>query len=93
MVAIPLLPAECPGQTNDQTHFFLPSALYEFRVPESLEPGSVVGVVRALDADIGENAEMDYRIIGSDGPGMFDIATNRSTQDGIIVLRKVSKGH
>lgn len=68
-------------------------ALYEFRVPESLEPGSVVGVVRALDADIGENAEMDYRIIGSDGPGMFDIATNRSTQDGVIVLRKVSKGH
>uniref|UniRef100_A0A674PNE5 Cadherin-10 n=1 Tax=Takifugu rubripes TaxID=31033 RepID=A0A674PNE5_TAKRU len=51
-------------------------------------PGSVVGVVRALDADIGENAEMDYRIIGSDGPGVFDIATNRSTQDGVIVLRK-----
>lgn len=68
-------------------------ALYDFRVPESLEPGSVVGVVRALDADIGENAEMDYRIIGSDGPGMFDIATNRSTQDGVIVLRKVGEGH
>lgn len=67
--------------------------MYDFRVPESLEPGSVVGVVRALDADIGENAEMDYRIIGSDGPGVFDIATNRSTQDGIIVLRKVGKGH
>lgn len=67
------------------------AALYEFRVPESLEPGSVVGVVRALDADIGENAEMDYRIISSDGPGMFDITTNKSTQDGVIVLRKVSK--
>lgn len=53
----------------------------------------MVGVVRALDADIGENAEMDYRIIGSDGPGMFDIATNRSTQDGVIVLRKVGEGH
>lgn len=73
------------------TSFF--PALYEFRVPETLEPDSVVGVVRALDADIGENAEMDYRIVGSDGLGMFDIATNRSTQDGIIVLRKVSKGH
>lgn len=66
--------------------------MYEFRVPESLEPGSVVGVVRALDADIGENAQMDYRIIGSDSPGVFDIAANRSTQDGVIVLRKVSKG-
>lgn len=51
----------------------------------------MVGVVRALDADIGENAEMDYRIIGSDGPGVFDIATNRSTQDGVIVLRKVGE--
>lgn len=53
----------------------------------------MVGVVRALDADIGENAEMNYRIIGSDGPDVFDIATNRSTQDGIIVLRKVGEGH
>ncbi len=42
-----------------------------------------------MDADIGENAQMDYRIIGSDGPGMFDIMTNRSTQEGVIVLRKV----
>lgn len=42
-----------------------------------------------MDADIGENAAMDYRIIGSDGPGMFDIGTNRSTQEGVIVLRKV----
>lgn len=66
------------------------AALYEFRVPESNELGSAVGLVRAMDADIGQNAEMDYRIIGSDGPGMFDITTNRSTQDGVIVLRKVS---
>lgn len=64
-------------------------ALYEFRVPESIELGSTVGVIRAMDADIDENAEMDYRIIGSDGPGMFDIGTNRSTQEGVIVLRKV----
>lgn len=48
-----------------------------------------MGAIRALDADIGENAEMDYRIIGSDGPGMFDIVTNRTTQEGVIVLRKV----
>lgn len=52
-----------------------------------------MGVVRALDADVGRNAEMEYRIIGSDGPGMFDIAANRSTQDGVIVLRKVGEGH
>ncbi|XP_056220409.1 cadherin-6-like isoform X2 [Seriola aureovittata] len=63
-------------------------ALYEFRVSESTELGGSMGVIQAMDADIGENAEMDYRIIGSDGPGMFDIVTNRSTQAGIVVLRK-----
>lgn len=67
----------------------LSAALYEFRVPESIELGSAVGVIRAMDADIGQNAEMDYRIIGSDGPGMFEITTNRSTQEGVILLRKV----
>lgn len=54
-----------------------------------MEPGTALGVIRAMDADIGENAEMDYRIIGSEGPGMFDIVTNRSTQEGVIMLRKV----
>uniref|UniRef100_A0A669DME4 Cadherin-10 n=1 Tax=Oreochromis niloticus TaxID=8128 RepID=A0A669DME4_ORENI len=54
----------------------------------SIELGSAVGVIRAMDVDIGQNAEMDYRIIGSDGPGMFEITTNRSTQEGVILLRK-----
>ncbi|KAF1373245.1 hypothetical protein PFLUV_G00258430 [Perca fluviatilis] len=75
------------SDVNDNPPRFT-KTVYEFRVPESTELGSVVGVIRAMDADIGENAEMDYRIIGSDGPGMFDISTNRSTQDGVIVLRK-----
>uniref|UniRef100_A0A672GCK1 Cadherin-6-like n=1 Tax=Salarias fasciatus TaxID=181472 RepID=A0A672GCK1_SALFA len=59
-----------------------------WRVNESIELGSTVGVIRAMDADVGENAEMEYRIMSSDGPGMFDITTNRSTQEGVIVLRK-----
>ncbi|XP_074549243.1 cadherin-10-like [Halichoeres trimaculatus] len=75
------------SDVNDNPPRFT-KTLYEFRVPESLELGSTVGVIRAMDADIGENAEMDYRIIRSDGPGMFDIGTNRSTQEGVIVLRK-----
>nr|XP_046228127.1 cadherin-6-like isoform X2 [Scatophagus argus] len=75
------------SDVNDNPPRFT-KTLYEFRVPESIEPGSAVGVIRAMDADIGENAEMDYRIIGSDGPGMFDFTANRSTQEGVIVLRK-----
>uniref|UniRef100_A0AAX7UV32 Cadherin-10 n=1 Tax=Astatotilapia calliptera TaxID=8154 RepID=A0AAX7UV32_ASTCA len=75
------------SDVNDNPPRFT-KTLYEFRVPESIEVGSAVGVIRAMDADIGQNAEMDYRIIGSDGPGMFEITTNRSTQEGVILLRK-----
>lgn len=51
---------------------------------------SVVAKVKAADADIGSNAEMDYRIMDSDGPGMFNITTEEDTQDGVIILLKVS---
>lgn len=50
---------------------------------------SVVAKVKAADADIGSNAEMDYRIMDSDGPGMFNITTDEDTQDGVIILLKV----
>ena len=86
----------CSSHVNDNVHFCCgvivclgDPGVYEFRAPESLDPGSVVGVIQAVDADIGENAAMDYRISSSDGAGMFDIHTNRSTQEGVITLRKV----
>ncbi|XP_019729955.1 cadherin-6-like [Hippocampus comes] len=75
------------ADVNDNPPRFT-KTLYEFKVPESTALGSAVGVIHAVDKDIGENAELDYRIIGSDGPGMFDIVTNRSTQEGVMVLRK-----
>lgn len=49
----------------------------------------MVAKVKAADADIGSNAEMDYRIMDSDGPGMFNITTDEDTQDGVITLLKV----
>lgn len=51
---------------------------------------SVVAKIKAADADIGSNAEMDYRIMDSDGPGIFNITTEEETQDGIIILIKVT---
>ncbi|KAJ0022558.1 hypothetical protein NQD34_014692 [Periophthalmus magnuspinnatus] len=75
------------SDVNDNPPRFT-KALYEFRVPESLELGAPVGALRAVDADIGENADMEYRITGSDGPGMFDISTNKSNQEGVLRLRK-----
>lgn len=50
---------------------------------------SVVARIKAVDADIGSNAEMDYRIMDGDGPSMFNITTDEDTQDGVIMLLKV----
>lgn len=54
---------------------------------------SVVARIKAADADIGSNAEMDYRIMDGDGPGIFNITTDEDTQDGIIILLKVRHIH
>lgn len=53
---------------------------------------SVVAKIKAADADIGSNAEMDYRIMDSDGPGVFNVTTDEDTQDGVITLLKVTTG-
>lgn len=59
---------------------------------ESLAVHSVVAKIKAADADIGSNAEMDYRIMDSDGPGVFNVTTDEDTQDGVITLLKVTTG-
>lgn len=38
---------------------------------------------------MGKNAEVDYRIIDGDGTDMFDIITEKDTQEGIITVKKV----
>lgn len=68
---------------------FFPPESYQFSVPESLPLQSVVARIKAADADIGTNAEMDYRIMDGDGPGMFNITTDEDTQEGVILLLKV----
>ncbi|XP_028289948.1 cadherin-7-like [Gouania willdenowi] len=61
---------------------------YQYTVLESLPVQSVVARIKAADADIGSNAEMDYRIVDGDGPGLFNITTDENTQEGIIILLK-----
>ncbi|XP_075936769.1 cadherin-7-like isoform X3 [Anarhichas minor] len=61
---------------------------YQYTVQESLPVQSMVARIKAADADIGSNAEMDYRIMDGDGPGMFNITTDENTQDGVIILLK-----
>lgn len=71
---------------------FLPSENYQYTVLESLPVRSVVAKIKAADADIGSNAEMDYRIMDSDGLGVFNVTTDEDTQDGVITLLKVAAG-
>ncbi|XP_030629245.1 cadherin-6 [Chanos chanos] len=72
---------------NDNPPRFAES-IYQFSVPELTNTGSVVGRIKAVDADIGRNAEMDYTVVGGDGLEVFDITTNRSTQEGVLTVRK-----
>ncbi|XP_053714427.1 cadherin-7a isoform X3 [Synchiropus splendidus] len=62
--------------------------IYQYTVLESLPVQSVVARIKAADADTGSNAEMDYRIMDGDGPGMFNITTDEVTQEGVIILLK-----
>ncbi|XP_058274995.1 cadherin-7a [Hemibagrus wyckioides] len=61
---------------------------YQFSVPESLPVASVVAKIKALDADVGPNAEMEYRIIEGDGLGVFRVEPDKDTQEGVITLLK-----
>ncbi|KAI4874671.1 hypothetical protein NFI96_034601 [Prochilodus magdalenae] len=61
---------------------------YQFGVPESLPVASVVAKIKALDSDVGANAEMEYRIIEGDGLGVFRVEPDTDTQEGVITLQK-----
>lgn len=50
---------------------------------------SPVGRIKANDADVDENAEIEYSITEGDGYDMFGITTDKDTQEGIITVKKV----
>ncbi|XP_077480679.1 cadherin-7 [Stigmatopora argus] len=72
---------------NDNPPRF-PHKVNQYTVLESLPVLSVVGRIKATDADVGPNSEMDYRIVDGDGPGVFNITTDENTQEGVLVLLK-----
>ncbi|XP_046879774.1 cadherin-10-like isoform X1 [Hypomesus transpacificus] len=55
---------------------------------ESAEIGGAIGRIKAEDADVGQNADMGYSIVGGDGQEMFRIVTDQATQEGIITVKK-----
>ncbi|NXE52535.1 CADH9 protein, partial [Casuarius casuarius] len=72
---------------NDNPPRF-PQSTYQFSSPESAPPGTLLGRIKANDPDVGENAETEYSISNGDGSDMFDIITDKDTQEGIITVRK-----
>ncbi|XP_071387613.1 cadherin-10-like [Centroberyx affinis] len=63
-------------------------ANHSFRVTaaESTEIGGAIGRIKADDPDVGRNAEMEYSIVG--GHVMFNIITDQTTQEGVIIIKK-----
>uniref|UniRef100_A0A3P9HNT7 Cadherin domain-containing protein n=1 Tax=Oryzias latipes TaxID=8090 RepID=A0A3P9HNT7_ORYLA len=70
---------------NDNPPRF-PLKVYQFTVPESALILSVVAKIKAVDLDLGRNAEMDYKILDGDELGTFGIITDPDTQEGLIIL-------
>uniref|UniRef100_A0A8C2KMY2 Cadherin 7b n=1 Tax=Cyprinus carpio TaxID=7962 RepID=A0A8C2KMY2_CYPCA len=64
------------------------SQSYQYSVLESVPVPSVVAKLKAADADIDSNAEMDYHIIDGDARGVFNITTDEDTQEGVIFLQR-----
>ncbi|XP_018426601.1 PREDICTED: cadherin-7 [Nanorana parkeri] len=60
----------------------------QYSVPESLPVGSTVAKIKAADADVGLNAEMEYKIVDGDGQSVFKISVNKDTQEGIVAIQK-----
>ncbi|NXP53976.1 CADH9 protein, partial [Heliornis fulica] len=65
-----------------------PQSTYHFSSHESAPPGTPLGRIKANDPDVGENAEIEYSISNGDGSDMFDIITDKDTQEGIITVKK-----
>uniref|UniRef100_A0A7N5P5H7 Cadherin-6 n=1 Tax=Ailuropoda melanoleuca TaxID=9646 RepID=A0A7N5P5H7_AILME len=62
---------------------------YQFKTPESSPPGTPIGRIKASDADMGENAEIEYSITEGEGLDMFDVVTDQETQEGVITVKKL----
>uniref|UniRef100_A0A8C5SJ73 Cadherin domain-containing protein n=1 Tax=Laticauda laticaudata TaxID=8630 RepID=A0A8C5SJ73_LATLA len=72
---------------NDNPPHF-PQSAYQFKIVESAPLNSPIGRIKANDADVGPNAEMEYSVLEGDGSEMFGITTDKETQEGIVIVKK-----
>ncbi|XP_028909746.1 cadherin-9 isoform X2 [Ornithorhynchus anatinus] len=73
---------------NDNPPRF-PQSTYQFRCLESVPLGTSLGRIKANDPDLGSNAEMAYGVTEGDGADLFEIITDKDTQEGILTVKKL----
>lgn len=77
---------------NVGCHIFLfvcpPVGAWAFSVSELAAPGVEVGRLTATDADVGDNALLDFTIMDAEEAQTFNISARE--REAIIVLNKVS---
>lgn len=56
---------------------------YDFWIAENSPPGTIVGSLRAIDLDEGDNSKLDFRIFGGQDAKFFDIE-NDPNQAGVV---------
>ncbi|RXM29421.1 Cadherin-6 [Acipenser ruthenus] len=71
---------------NDNPPRFIQST-YQLSTSESADIGSSIGRIKANDADVGKNADIQYSIIGGDGMDVFNIVTDRATGEDTATVR------
>lgn len=83
----PCLSSFCPN-------LFPLSGSWLFSVSELAVPGAEVGRISATDADLGDNAKLEYTILDGESGDTFNITG--ANQEAVIILNKVgrmSTGH
>lgn len=64
--------------------------MWSFSVSELAIPGAEIGRISAMDADLGENAKLDYTILEGESGDTFNITG--LNQEAVITLNKVNEG-
>lgn len=64
-----------------------PLGMWSFSVSELAVPGVEIGRLSATDADLGENARMDFTIVDGEAGDTFNITG--LNQEAVILLNKV----
>ncbi|MBN3305967.1 CAD24 protein, partial [Amia calva] len=75
------------SDVNDNPPRFTQS-VWSFSVSELARPGAEIGRLSATDADIGDNARLEYVIAEGEGGGPFNI-TGLNQEEAVITLTRV----